>query len=272
MMGQRFQDWLRTLRPNAMIVVLFILGVQFILKPIFEGIFHVTVTWEIIYSIAIFFLCGVGLIFALKSNRNVDGGTTTTICVFVVIGVSIAQSLSLVQVFNPYESEEYIPEMPIQITFDGTTARLQGDIGIDVFTAVEMHLVSGHQINEFHLNSEGGSVHAARGLARLVKDYGINTIVEKRCFSSCTLVFVASPNRRLGSNGRLGFHSYASIGNADAGQVTLTNLAQEQSKDIDYLISQGVSVEFARSVFTYDNNDLWIPKRQTLKDAGVISD
>ncbi len=58
------------------------------------------------------------------------------------------------------------------------------------------------------INSNGGNVYEARGIARLIKQNDINTVVVKNCNSACLTIFIAGSSRSISPGARLGFHQY----------------------------------------------------------------
>ncbi len=55
------------------------------------------------------------------------------------------------------------------------------------------------------LNSDGGNIYEARGLAKLFRDNAINTRVENICTSACTTAFTGGKIRYHGSRCKIRF-------------------------------------------------------------------
>jgi hypothetical protein len=150
----------------------------------------------------------------------------------------------------------------------GDTILISGDIDFGTYDAIESLLEETLEpITTVRLNSNGGRIYAARGIARILIWYRLDTEVDKRCISACTLVFLAGNRRKLREGAQLGFHQYA-----QASDVPLLDTAEEQEKDRLFLKARGVSESFLRKMFQAKHNDVWFPDRKELLTAGVITD
>ena len=119
------------------------------------------------------------------------------------------------------------------------------------------------------LDSTGGNIFAGRSMAREIAGAGLATRVEGRCFSACTLAFVAGAPRSLGADGKLGFHGYAFD---SAMRVQTFDVGKEEARDRDWMAAQGVAADFLDRVFATPPSELWQPERAELVAAGVIAD
>ena len=60
------------------------------------------------------------------------------------------------------------------------------------------------------LDSEGGSLYASFEMAKIIRNYGINTFVDTRCSSACTTLFLGGVNRIVTKTAEMRYH-YAYI-------------------------------------------------------------
>ncbi len=149
---------------------------------------------------------------------------------------------------------------------------LDGPISLRGFSVLERLIRDNPSIRAIALRSQGGSVSAARGMARLVEDAGLETRVAGTCFSACTLVFLAGEPRRLLAGGVLGFHRYAVGTYQNLGGVVLLDVEKEHARDRAYFWRRGVSDAFLDHVFETEPSAIWRPSRNELLAAGVLRD
>ena len=83
-----------------------------------------------------------------------------------------------------------------------------GDINFGATRDFVSILAAHPNIQTVLLESDGGVIVEARGMANTILDNGLNTRVESDCYSACTLVFISGRVRSLGDKAALGFHQY----------------------------------------------------------------
>jgi len=159
-----------------------------------------------------------------------------------------------------------------EIPVDGTAAIITGEIDFALYAALEQVLADNPDLQEVRLDSVGGAIHAARGLARLVRENGLNTSVQRDCFSACTLVFIAGQSRQLAPQAQLGFHSYAARLDTSTGKISLGSTDKEQARDRAAFTAAGVSDSFVAQMFDAPHEGLWKPSIEELRAAGVVTD
>ena len=125
-------------------------------------------------------------------------------------------------------------------------------------------------IKRIVLNSTGGNIFEARGLARLIRDRGMITHSTTGCYSACTTAYIAGKERLLDSDAKLGFHQYR-IDTRKLLPPTI-NVQKEQSKDLSFYQSQGIDPEFLQKVFSVPHNEIWFPTHAELLEAGIVTD
>lgn len=150
---------------------------------------------------------------------------------------------------------------------DGTLL-FQGQIVLGVTKALGRELAQVPTPTRITLHSEGGNVFEARGLAKLITTYEMQTHVDGVCSSACTLVFIAGAHRHLGPQARLGFHGYML---EDAQRLPGFDIEAEQERDRDFMLGQGVSAEFTTRVFNTPPSEIWYPDPAYLQRSGVVT-
>lgn len=120
-------------------------------------------------------------------------------------------------------------------------------------------------IDTIILNSDGGRVFEARGVAKQIVERNLETYVLGHCRSACTIAFIAGVTRILGENGQLGFHSYHLDGVA-----ALADPLDEQKKDHAFFLQQGVQPDFIARAFATPHEDMWHPDIGRLLGSGVV--
>tara|TARA_B100001250_G_C19573654_1_gene688783 strand:+ start:98 stop:730 length:633 start_codon:yes stop_codon:yes gene_type:complete len=143
------------------------------------------------------------------------------------------------------------------------------------------------QITTVQLNSAGGLQADAYEISDLIIDFDLDTHVNGVCHSSCTILFLAGNKRTVERGSTLGFHQlhwpaesqrvyydyYLGTDWNDEFEYAewLYNDAQATILlDMEYLLERGVESYFAIKTLQADPNDMWIPRRKELINAGVI--
>ena len=147
----------------------------------------------------------------------------------------------------------------------GRAVLIDGRIELGLSRDLEALLAEIPDIDAIILNSDGGRVFEARGIAKQIIDRDLDTYVFGHCRSACTIAFIAGATRRLGKSGQLGFHSYRLDGIA-----AFTDPLEEQTKDRAFFMHQGVRPDFITRAFATPHDDMWHPKADRLLGAGVI--
>ncbi|MEM9443210.1 MAG: hypothetical protein AAGA73_22445 [Pseudomonadota bacterium] len=142
---------------------------------------------------------------------------------------------------------------------------IEGQIGNGLSRDMKALLAKERSIERIILNSNGGRIFEARGVARQIIDRGLDTFVAGHCRSACTIVFIAGQIRSLGKDGVLGFHSYRLNG-----VMAFIDPEEEQEKDRAFFLRQGLDPSFVEQIFMTPHDDMWHPQPEHLLDAGVI--
>lgn len=194
-----------------------------------------------------------------------DGALTRVYGVYAAMGVALVSNLLIaVGVLLPAPPVDlsvtgYAPKVAVV----GGVATVTGAIDYQVLT----ELKAAEGVRVVLLDSEGGNVQAGRAIGLFLAARGLNTRVDGRCYSACTLVFAGGVSRELGAQGRLGFHGYRFDG---AMQVQTVDKDAIEDKDRDYFSVQGFDGAFVERIFATAPDDLWVPSRDELIAAGVL--
>lgn len=155
----------------------------------------------------------------------------------------------------------------MRVSDDGRTLYLSGIFEPGITRDLRAFIGGRAALKRVLLVSRGGNVFEGRGVAKLIKEKGLDTHAVADCFSACTIAFIAGVRRTLGPDGVLGFHQYRI--DADY-QVPMLDIAKVQAGDLAIFRSQNVSEAFLRKVFNATNTDLWKPGIAELIEARVV--
>lgn len=194
-----------------------------------------------------------------------------------------------------YADELVILDQP-RFNLDGERLIFNGDVerdgydGINYVDARELRtlLRDNPNIRILEINSDGGVGPAALEMAVAVTDFNIDTLVTENCASACTLIFLAGENRTLARGARLGFHSgswardnmkdyYDEMRDSNGwlDEFAFASWAYEEgvrdfNKNLEFMISRGVDVQFIIRTAYVNFYDVWYPTRDELMKFGVI--
>ena len=112
------------------------------------------------------------------------------------------------------------------------------------------------------LNSKGGNIFEARGIAKLIQQNNVNTHVSAECLSSCTTIFIAGVKRTLSDNAKLGFHQYRI--NSNKLFAPNVDIDKELKRDIVAFKKQGIDQDFLDKAFSVSHDDMWYPDHREL--------
>ena len=251
--------------------------VHLFLLPNLSLYIPVAITYFIIFHIGVFIWQSIGTLRACDQNirQYISSGWTRT-AQFVVLlsftavlvwGLTLGQSIQRLKI----EEQERIVKENTNPTYEliikNQTLEINGllDQGI---TRELKKLLTSNEINSIELNSIGGNIFEARGLAKVIQDNKYSTQVKQVCYSACTTVFIAGAMRTISKKAKLGFHQYK----LDTNKLLYNNVntKQEQNKDLEYFLQQNIDESFLQKAFSTPNNKMWFPTQDELIDAGVV--
>lgn len=155
----------------------------------------------------------------------------------------------------------------LTVSGDGTRISLNGSFELGLTKKLSALLQEHPNVTAIVLSSPGGNIYEGRGVAKLMKQHGLDSYVFESCYSACTTAFIAGATRTLGPHGKLGFHSYRV--EADY-QVPFADPVGEQNYDRKLYNSQKIKDEFLNKIFETPPSELWFPSTKELLDAGVV--
>ena len=140
------------------------------------------------------------------------------------------------------------------------------------------------------LNSTGGSNWASRQMADIIIDFGLDTVVNGVCSSSCVRILLAGESRSMRRGGRVGFHqfwwspssmqSYYENDGEDEGWDDPFQFAAwvysdaqfEIHEHLLFMTKRGVDADFAIETLKTRPHDMWFPYRIRQLAAGVLTE
>lgn len=149
----------------------------------------------------------------------------------------------------------------------GTLVRITGIFELGLTRSLDSLLRDNPGVDGIVLDSDGGYIAEGRGVARLIRDRGLDTYVFGVCKSACTTAFIGGRVRTLGEHARLGFHQYRL---EDGYPDVLLDPLAEQEKDGRFYQAQGVRADFVNRLFQAPHDDIWYPVLSDLVRSGVV--
>jgi len=146
------------------------------------------------------------------------------------------------------------------------------------------------EIKILKLTGPGGFAPAAREIAKKIIEFELDTVAFGKCASACSTIFLAGKNRTLEAAAKLGFHRqwvdkeqeklyYAAMKETNGWKNEFDYIAwiydvlvDNIIKDITFMKSRGVSMDFIIKALSIDSVDIWEPTREELWTAGVLTE
>jgi len=201
----------------------------------------------------------------LRERGSVAGSVAAHLYVLGALIVTVVQFGDALASKTPVE----VPQVTLRtlpLTVDKKTVRVDGNFDWDLFSAFERTLKDNADIENVRLSSSGGYVYVARAMALAILERQLNTHVELRCYSACTVAFIAGEHRTMSDAAKLGFHQYK----LESASPGLIDLDEELEKDQKFFATRGIPTSFLERVFVTDHADLWMPEKSDLLAAGVV--
>ncbi|MEM7748453.1 MAG: hypothetical protein AAF346_09405 [Pseudomonadota bacterium] len=271
---------------NLVLIRLIIFGLEFLLrgfldhtdfllvaaKSIFFVVFHIIVLgWQI-----------VGTARAAESHMQATGSSFLLwACYAGCLASLIATANVVLSTNNPVKSYDFLhtwadvqskrrkSQYKLSLDLKTGTISFSGQFVIGVRRAFNEILEGPNRIQKVVLESPGGSVYEARGVARLLVAHRLTTHIEKTCASACTLVYLAGEKRTMSRAGRLGFHKY-DFNFVNKQPHPMINLAEEHAADRRFMKSRGLSDAFLENVFAQAHSEIWFPPTAKMIEAGAV--
>lgn len=177
----------------------------------------------------------------------------------------ITQEAPILKVFMPYllgaDTKQIIK---VDVLDEGRTLKLSGMFGNGSYNIVKKSLETNQEIKKIYLDSNGGLYKEVSLIAESILTRRIDTYVEDRCLSFCTIVFLAGYNRYGTPTARFGFHAPSVKGASQ-----FDNEANVDSKKLYSKLR--VPQDFITKIYATPNTDMWYPSYKELQDAGIVN-
>jgi GYF domain 2 len=156
-----------------------------------------------------------------------------------------------------------IPSYTIRALNNGTEAEISGGIKYGLARDFEQLLDGNSGIRVVHLDSLGGRIGEGKRLNALIRARNLDTYVETKCMSACTLAFAAGKQRVLRRGAVLGFHRGAFPGSQP--EETTSGVERE------IYAAAGFSKAFIDRALATKNSDMWKPGEAELLSYRVVT-
>ena len=204
--------------------------------------------------------------------------------IVILISMFATTSLSADRRFT-VEGDTLVFDMTIEESGHKLTQQLERyDVNL-----LSDYLFEHPEIKILKLTGPGGFMPAARDMAAKIIEFNLNTVAYGECASACTTIFLAGNKRSLETSAKLGFHRQW----VDKEQEKLYYNAMKETKgwknefdyiawiydvladnivkDIEFMESRGVSVDFILKALSKASYDMWEPSRDELTAAGIAN-
>lgn len=116
------------------------------------------------------------------------------------------------------------------------------------------------------LDSDGGWLREGQMLAAVIARRGLNTYVEGRCASACTLAFLAGRERAAAPSAQIGFHASRRVGSTE----TVPSPGDTAQLAGLYRLA-GLPDSFVREALNTPSDRIWYPSHEVMLAAGVLT-
>jgi len=234
----------------------------------------------VLFYFVLFFLIypwqGVGLWRSADKYFNRTGKIfwPAIVKLLLIIGImgTIANTITSWPVYKLYlktgfGTDEY-GDYQVELVDDGSLIHLKGGLGFGVSDQVETFLKDNPEVSGIILDSFGGRIYEGRRLSEIIFENDLDTFSFKGCYSSCVTAFISGRKRYLGLGANLAFHKYQ-VGSENNDPMA-DMLIDEQEKDLEIFMRQGVNLEFIDRIFKAGQDEFWYPTIDELLSANVI--
>lgn len=154
----------------------------------------------------------------------------------------------------------------IQVIDQGRTLKIDGAFGNGSYSKFEKFINENQSVRRVFLESNGGRLKEAENVTKLIKAKKLETYVEGRCLSFCTLIFLAGNPRFASPMARIGFHSPKFAGSDNS----VANTSGIEDSMALYR-SFNLPPEFLDKIFSTPFESMWYPTYEELVSAGVVN-
>lgn len=158
------------------------------------------------------------------------------------------------------------PPQPARITVasDGRTIVIVGGLGRGSTDSFARALAEAPDVRTVALQSNGGLLVEAVGIAAIVRTRALDTYVETSCLSACAMILLAGKDRAISPRARVGFHRpYLPNGDpASAGVLRVARASYDRA---------GVEPGFTDRVFATPPETMWYPSYEEMLAARLVT-
>ena len=149
----------------------------------------------------------------------------------------------------------------------GHEIEIKGPLGVGAARAFQDVLNVSPRARVVRIDSEGGWSNEARDIGRLIGEYKLVTLVEGRCFAACLDAFLASGERWVAPDAKLGLAAPTNPILERAGQPPAALLERTRR----HLVSLGVPEPMAVRAMATPPSAVWVPTQAELRAARLIT-
>lgn len=153
----------------------------------------------------------------------------------------------------------------VTISSNGQSIIVDGALGEGTAERLATIIAAAPHARTVVLHSTGGLLGEAAKMAEVVKAGGLNTYVESRCLSACTLVLLGGKDRAASPNAKIGFHRPIFMEVNPSDLPSLLVAARRFYDEAD------VSPTFTDRTFATPHDGMWYPKYEEMLAAKVLT-
>jgi len=149
-------------------------------------------------------------------------------------------------------------------------AELRGEIGDGASSVLARGLAQNPSVRVLHLRSPGGLVNEGLRLGNLIRQHGLEVVVDTQCSSACTLALLAADVRWTRAEARIGFHRAVSLFSLSS-PLSSSLSPSAQNAFTTALRQVGAGEEFIDRVTATPPEEIWTPSLEELQAAHVVT-
>lgn len=217
--------------------------------------------------------CKVGVWRAANRRARVGASATTWFLRALVLAGGLAFGLAFAARHGGAQTLEMgqialgqDPVAPVDahLSADGRSLVLRGTLGAGSAERVHELLAWAPNVRTVRLQSAGGRLFEAEGIAADIRRRGLDTYADGLCASACTMVLLAGRQRDAAPQARIGFHRPSFAGVDDDRSVDADALMR-------YYRNAGIARAFVDKVRATPSQSMWFPTRQELERHRVLT-
>jgi hypothetical protein len=240
--------------------IFLVLYSMFLCSVIFISMWHIVGTWR-----------SADLFFIKTASKNKLWGIAAKFFLIASLVQLISSMSQAPVILSEYTkmalfNDPSIPNYKISVSRDRSVAFIEGGFKYGMSRELIDLLKQTPEIKVLHLESLGGRISIGEEINKIVRDFGLNTMVTSYCMSSCTVAFLGGRERFLEAGARLGFHASAQFGKVS-----------NASRNFDYKLYRKLTVDFGtselfiREIVSTPHESMWFPENQTLLKEHIIT-